>query len=953
LKNKNVKQVFKTKYTNFEQLESVIRTLNTTKEQGDAMEQFASFYFNYFNLLYDVENVYMGNEIPKGIRERIKLELTDYGVDGVIEKKNGNIVAYQVKFRSSRDGITATELSTFWAESEYADERLIISNCRTLPKVTNKKKNQSTVMLSDLLDLDTDFFEALFNYFNTNDKQIIRKKFSPREYQQNIIENIKKGFSLNDRGKLIAACGVGKTLMALWLQEQMGVKSVLYIVPSLALIKQTLESWTKNSNDTFSYLCVCSDSSVADFEDEIVANSTEVSFPVTTNADDIVEFLKLDDEKKIIFSTYNSLDVIVSALMQYPNYIFDLGIFDESHRTAGTKQSKMFVYGLDDNYINIDKRLFMTATERLVTPRVRKQAEEVGDVIFSMDDEEKYGPVFDSLNFGEAIEKEIISDYKIILVTMDEDSLKKYEEFKIMNNTQLGEANKIIDKEVLMKQLILNKVIKEIGIRKVITYHSYVKNARIFIQGDNTSYSFEQILDGVNSISGDAYIGHVNGEMSAGSRKEILKKFEQSELGIVSNARCLTEGVDVPVIDAVYFADPKNSLVDIVQAVGRSLRKSKDKKLDYSYIIIPVLISNSVNSFEQLNESDFSTLYNVIQAMRLQDKNLADEIDNLNMDIARGNYKKGSGNGASKLSIVPYDNLSIDDFSDSLNIKIATYNKDVGKDKLPTEFWQEKNARKSQMKRVFVSIGDYTLDKYKESLIEPTLSKFIELNKLGDSLTGKDLKVNNNNVSHSRRFGVIEQVDNGYIVTDIGKSLIESNYQNYKELSKRQLIYYYSVNSENNSIIFPYRAILKVLLKTNYLTRLEFLYCIYSLRSTSSEDIADAINNVFHIRETFPNIESLNTTNKEKALDILNTKLNLEFSYKDIWTSRTTTYNQFNYFKRHLSYFDDFYVEGDKNKIEINIDRKDKLEELLNSTSDIEEFNEVDENLLREKYISI
>lgn len=949
----SVKYIYTKKYNNFEELESVISQLKITKAQGDAMELFAFFYFKYFNMLHDVKNIYMEKNIPREIREKIKLEITDNGVDGVIEKNNGNIVAYQVKFRSNRDGLTATELSTFWAESEYADERVIISNCRTLPRVTEKKKNQSTVMLSDLLELDSNFFEELFKYFNSEDKKIERKRFAPRKYQQDLIDDIKKGFLTQDRGKLIAACGVGKTLMALWLQEQMSAQNILYIVPSLALIKQTLESWTENANEPFSYLCVCSDSSVADMEDEIISSSSEVSFPVTTNVDEVIKFFEHKTDKKIIFSTYNSLDVIVSASMKNSDFRFNLGIFDESHRTAGTKQSKMFVYGLEDDYIRIDKRLFMTATERLVTPRVQRQAELVGDVIFSMDNEEKYGPVFASLNFGEAIEQEIISDYKIILVTMDEESLNKYQDYRVMNNAELGEETKTVDKEVLMKQLILNKVIKEIGIRKIITYHGYVKNAQIFVKGDNTDYSLAQILKGVSHIPLDTYTGHVNGAMSASLRKEILSKFEQSELGVVSNARCLTEGVDVPIIDAVYFADPKNSMVDIVQAVGRSLRKSDKKALEYSFIIIPVLIPNSADTFEELNESNFSTLYNVIQAMRLQDKSLADEIDELNLNMARGRYKKGEGKVSSKLSVIPFDKLSIDDFSDSLSIKIATYNKDVDTDKPPAEYWQERNARKSDMKRVFVSIGDYTLDKYKESLIEPTLTKFIENNALDSALSGKEIKINNNNVSHSRRFGVIEDKGKNYTLTEVGKSLITNNYGNFRELSKRQLLYYYSSNLENGSIIFPYRTILKVLLKTDYLTRLEFLYCVYSLRSTRKEDIEEAIENVFHIRETFPNIEYLNTNNQETALDILNIKLGVEFSYKDIWTSRTTTYNQFNYFKRHLSYFDEFYLEGDRNRLEIDIEQKSKIMELLESTSDIETFELEDEERLREKYISI
>ena len=421
----------------------------------------------------------------------------------------------------------------------------------------------------------------------------------------------------------------------------MNAKTVLYVVPSLALIKQTLEEWAIHSNEEFKYLCVCSDKSVADLEDEIVASISDVNFPVSTNVESVIDFIDDVNDKNIIFATYNSLDVIVSALMAKSDFEFDLGIFDESHRTAGTKASKMFVYGLDDNYIKIKKKLFMTATERLVTPRVKKHAESAGDIIFSMDDEEKYGPVFTTLNFGEAIEKDIISDYKIILVSMTSEALLEYQALKTINKAEIGEEQKTIDKDVLMKQLILNKVIKEIGIKKVLSYHAYVKNAKIFVEGDGVNYSLRSILEGVNSTSEELYTGHVNGQMSASERKEILRDFEESSLGVVSNARCLTEGVDVPVIDAIYFADPKNSLVDIVQAVGRSLRKSSEKTTKYSYIIIPVLIPDEAESFNELRESNFSTIHNIVQAMRMQDKRLADEIDELNMKVAKGHMEKG------------------------------------------------------------------------------------------------------------------------------------------------------------------------------------------------------------------------------------------------------------------------------------------------------------------------
>ena len=291
------------------------------------------------------------------------------------------------------------------------------------------------------------------------------------------------------------------------------------------------------------------------------------------------------------------------------------------------------------------------------------------------------------------------------------------------------------------------------------------------------------------------------------------------------------------------------------------------------------------------------------------------------------------------------------DFSDNINLMIATYNKDIDDTKPDENFWKEKDARKSQLKRVFVSIGDYTLDKYKESLIVPTLKKYIAEEEITEVRTSAEIKINNNNVSHTRRFGAIVKEGNNYRITDIGKSLLENNYANYQELAKRQLLYYYSINKENNRILYPYRTILKVLLETDFLTRLEFLYCVYSLRSTEEYDISSAIENIMYIRETFPGIDYLNTQNQERALELLNTKLDVEFAYKDIWTSRTTAYNQFNYFKKHLLYFDDIFFDNEKNKIMIDINKKNKIKKMLLDTVEIEKYNIEDEKSLISTYI--
>lgn len=938
---KKINSVLLKQYDSFSTWEAAVEKIVDTTEKGDAMEHLVYFYLKHNAMYYDIKEIYMENEIPEALRAQLKLERKDNGVDGVIVRNDGKTIAYQVKFRSAHAIPTAQELSTFWAESEYADMRLICANCTSLPKVSSKKKNQMSILLDTFLNLDATFFADFLKYLQGDSALSPVEKFTPHDYQQKLIDQILAGFATNDRGKLIAACGIGKTLIAMWIHEALKAQTVLFVVPSLALIKQTLDSWARNCNVPFSYLCVCSDSSVVSIdEDNINTISSDIDFPVTTNPDDIHKFLSGSANKKIMFVTYNSLDAVSNAMCE-TDYQFDLGLFDESHRTAGTKDSLMFVYGMDDKYIPIKKRLFMTATERLVSPRLKSMVDEAENVIFSMDDFSKYGPTLASINFGQAIAKGIICDYNIVVCTITESDIAELVSQHKIVTTELGDNTSSANIEVLLKEVLIGKVMKELDVKKVISYHAYVKNAKAFVNGTNGVHAVGDIIDSIlaDPHHTDTYTSHINGTMSAGERKEILTAFENSERGLISNAKCLTEGVDVPAIDAVYFVDPKNSLIDIVQAVGRALRKSESKKDNCSYIVIPIVIPDNASLFSHVAPSNFDTLHNVIQAMRSQDSSLADVIDEINFSAATGTLGKTSTSLSSKVVFMPYSKMGIKDFENSLTLRIAEVNKNPSDTNGPS-VWTESapKARKSEMKRVFVSIGDYTLDAYLDSLVMPTLQKFTNTEAEMDAA---DLKCNHNNVSHAVRMGVISKNSKKYKMTPLGKDLLADK-SLYPSISKEQLLKYYSVNKDDGSILFPYRAILKVFLEVDYVTRFEFLYCIYSLRDTSEASIQEAIERIKYLRATYPNIDILSESNKEKVLDIINTKYDVQFGFKDIWTSRTTTYNQFNYFKKHLWGFDNIFIttEGktDKEKIRINPGVQSSIQELLDLTSAIEVF---------------
>lgn len=925
-------------FNSFSEWETAVEAIPDSNEKGSAMELIVYFYFIMNKRRYDIKEIYMIDEIPEALRIQLRLERKDNGVDGIFVRNDGKITAYQVKFRSKHADLTAQELSTFWAESEYADMRMICANCTTLPKVSSKKKNQLSILRDTFMELDKNFFDAFLEYLNGHKAEAVKKASPARAYQfqQELINQIVDGFSKNDRGRFIAACGIGKTLIALWVHESLKADTVLFVVPSLALIRQTLNSWIKNCTIPFSYLCVCSDITAAAVdEDYINMISSDVDFPVTTNPDNIHAFLSGPAEKKVIFSTYNSLDAVSNAIYGTA-YSFDFAIFDESHRTAGTKDSLMFVYGMDDKYIPVKKRLFMTATERLVSPRLRSIVTDAENVIFSMDDISKYGPTLASLNFGQAIEKDIICDYKIVVCTITESDIADLVSQHKVVTTELGESSSSASIETLLKEILIGKVMKELDVKKVISYHTYVKDASDFVTGSNGIHAVGDIIDSIIADTSNisTYTRHINGTMSAGERKEILTAFAGSARGLISNAKCLIEGVDVPAVDAVYFVDSKNSIIDIVQAVGRALRKSPAKQNNCSYIVIPIVIPDKAALFSHIAPTSFDTLHNVVQALRSQDQSLAELIDAVNFSAAAGTK---SADLKSKILVMPYSKININDFEDSLALRIAEINKNPS-DARTSGSWTENthNARKSGMNRVFVSIGDYTLDAYFNSLVMPTLEKFTDINA---ELDAAALKYSHNNVSHAVRMGVLCKNGRKYQLTPLGRELLADK-SIYPSAAKEQLLKYYCRNKEDNTILFPYRALLKIFLTFDYVTRFEFLYCIYSLRSTDDISIQGAIERIAYLRDTYPNINILSESNKEKVLEILNTKYDVQFGFKDIWTSRTTTYNQFNYFKKHLWEFNNIFItaeeKSDKEKIRINPGTQPSIRELLHLTSEIE-----------------
>ncbi len=671
-------RIFSTKFPNWERLEQAIEIIPDTTEKGDVFEQFVYFYLTFFRDLYQIKAVYSpkvsGSGFTPELREKLKLEVTDYGVDGAYETVDGKLAAYQAKFRSGRGVPTGAELATFWAEAEYADYRCIVANCFKLTRIEKKKKNALSILADRFIGLDSTFFDALHDFACA--KPITHCKPKPREYQLEILEDLKKGFGSHDRGKLLAACGIGKTLIALWCTENLGAKTVLFLAPNLALIRQTLSEWTKSANEPFSYLCVCSDATVnCDIdEDNLVEDLTEIDVPVTTNAVRVHAFLaKKRGQKTVVFSTYQSLDVISSAIEAEPGFFFDICLFDEAHRTAGVKGSDLFALAVDNEKIPAKKRLFMTATERLVKPWIReKVADSTSVIVLSMDDPEAYGVTFHQLGFGQAIAAKIISDYKIVLASVEASEYTGLIEGNRYLSIDTSETDQDfadpISANELFKASLVRKCIQTLGIRKIITYHSRVRDAKRFAalmrRLNQQSPAYAQGQDS------SFFACAISGDQSSGERSQRFSEFSKSQIGILSNVRCLSEGIDLPLTDAIFFADPRESLIDIVQAVGRTLRKPFGEDTKMAYVILPITIVDDTLNYDNLS---LESLHNVIQALRDQDSLMGEWVDELNLFFVQGTTGRKLPKSNRFQFILPAS-IDLGDFEDHVIARIAHSN---------------------------------------------------------------------------------------------------------------------------------------------------------------------------------------------------------------------------------------------------------------------------------------
>jgi superfamily II DNA or RNA helicase len=594
----------------FAELERRISALGdeNTKAVGDAFEVFVEGYLATHQKM-QAEAVWLVGQVPLDIRWLLNLPGDTKGIDGIFRTRTGTLVPYQVKFRSQRAYLTYTEVAPFLGLTERASDRIIFTNSNELAEDVKNRDAMRTVRGIDFDYLTEDDFRAISSWLR--EQPVAIPKLTPRPYQSEAITRICETLSRADRAHVVMACGTGKTLVALWAAEEMKPKTVLVLVPSLTLLQQTLDEWSRHTSwgRDFAYLCVCSDSTVGarDANDLIRLDAADLDFRVDSSPNEVRRFIETDTASvKVIFSTYQSSPVVSQGMRGLAP--FDVAIFDEAHKTTGP-QGGLFAHSLSDENIRIRKRMFFTATPRHYDIRDRDKEGDFRTV--SMDDETVYGPRAYTLTFGSAAQQGIICNYKVIISVVDGHEINH---FALKHGITLIEGD-LIRARWVASQIAIERAVEKTGAKRAISFHSRVSSAQEF--GTNSTRGIKQFLP-------EFSVFHVNGEQRSSERKRVIRSFREATKALVTNARCLTEGIDVPAVDMVAFVDPRHSKIDIAQATGRAMRKARGSDKEVGYIVIPLFLEKKSGEAleEALERSEFDDVANVLNAMQEQDEDL-------------------------------------------------------------------------------------------------------------------------------------------------------------------------------------------------------------------------------------------------------------------------------------------------------------------------------------------
>jgi predicted helicase len=592
---------------------------------------------------------------------------SDTGIDLVAETHTGEFWAIQCKCFSNTAVIDKPSVDSFLStssrrfkghnlESVGFQHRLWVSTTNKWgPNAEEAIRNQhppvTRINLYDLEQAPVKWELLDQGTFGEHSRSI---KKTTRPHQNVAIQNTSKYFKEYSRGKLIMACGTGKTFTSLRIAENEtnGSGLILFLVPSIALLGQSLSEWTADSEEPIFPICICSDARITKQRlkdnDTNDFNIVDLAVPASTNVNSIVNQLQaakksLNKGMTVVFSTYQSIDVISKVQKELsqndPLSIFDLIICDEAHRTTGVtlaeSDESAFVKVHDNEFLQGKKRLYMTATPRLFSDDSKSKAAENDAILCSMDDENIYGHEIYRIGFGEAVEKDLLADYKVLILTLSEKDIPPSIQALISNKDSeidSDDASKLIgcinalSKQILGDDGLLRSIDPE-PMKRAVAFCQNIKfSKKITATFNNTTdvYINSQTKEKQEKLV-TVSSRHIDGAMNAPARDELLTWLksdhrENDECRILTNVRCLSEGIDVPSLDAVLFLSARNSQVDVVQSVGRVMRKSPGTNKKYGYIIIPVLVPSNVEPSKALDDNDrFRVVWTVLNALRAHD----------------------------------------------------------------------------------------------------------------------------------------------------------------------------------------------------------------------------------------------------------------------------------------------------------------------------------------------
>ncbi len=595
---------------------------------------------------------------------RPEFDGVDIGIDLVAQERDGGYCAIQCKCYAENTRIAKGHLDTFISASarEPFTARMFVDTGsdwsanlrRTLDGLQPPCQRISAADLASRPvkwpDLSSEAAEQL-------DYQ--QETFSLREHQKQAFDDVINGFKDADRGKLIMACGTGKTFTALRIAEHIaGVGgSVLYLVPSIGLFSQAMREWAEQQGIPHAYIGICSDTRAGKTAED--ASILELEIPVTTNPAAISEALQKTDEEsmKVVFCTYHSLPIVAEAQAAGAP-AFDMILCDEAHRTTGVEHpddtTSPFVLVHNADRIRAHKRLYMTATSRLYTEGAKVKAARHDREVYSMDDPDTYGPEFHRLPFSNAVEQDLLSDYKVVVLAMSEqDADAALQTYRIAGGKEINinDATKIVGCwRALQNPERRSADDPEIKpLTRAIAFTNTIANSKSLVNHwDGVIESaMERMPEAQRPQDFTIETAHIDGKDNALKRKnriEWLKGDADGTCRILSNARCLSEGIDVPALDAVLFMSPRNSHVDIVQAVGRVMRKAPGKT--YGYIVLPVAIPAGEDPADMLNNNErFAAVWNVLRALRSHDDRLNAEINRIDLNTTAPDRIIFSGDG--------------------------------------------------------------------------------------------------------------------------------------------------------------------------------------------------------------------------------------------------------------------------------------------------------------------